>query len=590
MENKCTICGQPTDNKKYCGFKCRDIGRHNQTYIVVECPTCKKTFETRVKRGRIYCSVICASKNEEVNIIRAKNVKKALQEKYGVDYTTQIPGVLDKMKATTLRNHGVEHYSKTDEFKRKCKETMLDRHGVEYAQQSSKIRAKTKKKVDDLYGGYTLQSIELRKKVDDTIKEKYNVSNARLIPGVEEKIKATNLNKYNCEYGLSSQEVIEKRIHGLESKYGVSNISQVPAIREIINAKNKQRIIDCIFTGTRLKGLLTPLFEPNEYHGSSDIYKFRCNTCQEIIEGRLSNGCIPRCYTCFPPVFCVSQAEKEVYDYIKSICPDMEIIANNKTIIAPQELDIYIPEKKLAIEFNGLYWHSELNGKDSTYHIGKTKGCNSKGIRLLHIQENEWIFSREIVKSIIRNSLNVNDSKIIYARKCQIQLIDNTTKDIFLDDNHLQGIDRSSIRLGLFFKDELVSVMTFVRPRFNKNYQYELSRYAIKNGYSIVGGAQKLFKHAIHEFNIDSIITYSDKRYFTGHIYKELGFTQKQDSPPRYTYLMHGVLYNRMQFQKHKLSGILETFDPNLTEWQNMQLNGYDRIWDCGNHVFEYHR
>jgi hypothetical protein len=173
----------------------------------------------------------------------------------------------------------------------------------------------------------------------------------------------------------------------------------------------------------------------------------------------------------------------------------------------------------------------------------------------------------------------------IFARDCVIKSVTTTEKNNFLNENHLQGEDLSSVQYGLFFENELVSVMTFGKSRFDKTIQYEMYRYCNKLDVSVVGGAGKLFSHFISEKSPTSIVSYNDKRYFTGVVYEKLGFQFVKNTPPNYWYVSkdYKTLFNRIRFQKHKLSNLLSTFDANLTEWDNMKNNGYDRIWDCGN-------
>ena len=143
--------------------------------------------------------------------------------------------------------------------------------------------------------------------------------------------------------------------------------------------------------------------------------------------------------------------------------------------------------------------------------------------------------------------------------------------------------------MGLYYNNELVSVMTFVKSRFDKKYQYELSRYCNRLYTTVIGGASKLFKHFINNYEVYSIVTYSDKRFFDGKLYENIGMTFVNDTPPNFYYFnKNKIPMSRMKFQKHKLPKLLENFDPSLSEWKNMQMNGFDRIWDCGNLKYEW--
>ncbi|QPX65421.1 putative homing endonuclease [Campylobacter phage F372] len=258
-------------------------------------------------------------------------------------------------------------------------------------------------------------------------------------------------------------------------------------------------------------------------------------------------------------------------------------IRNSYRILDKKQLDYYIPDYKLAIECNGDYWHSESCNKTKNYHLNKTLECEAKGIQLLHIFESSWIEKKDIWTSIINNKLG--KSKKIMARKCILRKVDKAEEKEFLDTNHLQGFTGSSICYGLYYKDELVCLMSFGKPRFTDKYDWELIRLCTKMGLNIIGGASKLLKH-FHKNNKGSLISYSDRLYSNGSIYKQLGFTFSHYSEPGYYYFKNGGIHTRQQFMKHKLKDKLEKFDPNLTESENMRLNGYHKIWDCGQGVW----
>ncbi|MFW6047533.1 MAG: hypothetical protein ACOCP4_07110 [Candidatus Woesearchaeota archaeon] len=277
-----------------------------------------------------------------------------------------------------------------------------------------------------------------------------------------------------------------------------------------------------------------------------------------------------------------SLMEKEVSNFIKSNV-STRIIENSYDILKSKELDIYLPDYKLAIEFNGLFWHSEGSKKDKNYHLHKTQLCEEKSIQLIHIFEDEWIEKKDIVKSIIKGKLGLNDK--IYARKCEIKEIENKEAKSFYERNHIQGSINSKINIGLFYENKLVSCLSFNKARYNKQYDWEITRFANKLDISIIGGFAKMLSYFKKHYN-GSIITYSDRRYFNGSIYKNNGFKELKESQPNYFYTDYKFRYSRIKFQKHKLEEQLEYFDPQLTEWENMQLNGWDRIWDCGNRVF----
>ena len=296
----------------------------------------------------------------------------------------------------------------------------------------------------------------------------------------------------------------------------------------------------------------------------------------------------------------VSKSEQEIYDFIKSLGIE-NIQQSNRSILNGKELDIYLPDHNLAIEFNGLYWHDEYN-KEDNYHLLKTEECLSKGITLIHIFEDEWLFKKEIVKSRISNLLNkIGDTKTIYARKCFIKEIDSSTARKFLDNNHLQGFVGAKIHLGLFYKhinkdnetkEYLVSYMSFGNLRKNlgqketNDNHYELLRFCNFINYRVVGGASKLLKYFERIYKPEKLISYADRRWSNGNLYKQLGFIQSHISKPNYFYVEGNKRHNRFNYRKDILISKYNC-KPEMTEKDFCNnILGFKRIYDCGNLVY----
>ena len=255
--------------------------------------------------------------------------------------------------------------------------------------------------------------------------------------------------------------------------------------------------------------------------------------------------------------------------------------SNNKKILSPYEIDLYNDDKHIGIEFNGNYWHGEKI-KNKRYHQQKSLLAEDKDIFIYHIFEYEWNTKKKQILNQLNNLLGINEHKI-YARKCIIKEVDNTEKRQFLWINHLQGDDSSSIRLGLYYENELVSLMTFVKPRFNKKYQWELSRFCSKANCNVIGGASKLFKYFINNYKPVSIISYSNIAHTRGNLYKTLGMTLQGISEPNYVWSDGHTTLSRYQCQKHKL---IEQGFEGKSEVDIMSNRGYYRIYDCGNKVW----
>ena len=282
-----------------------------------------------------------------------------------------------------------------------------------------------------------------------------------------------------------------------------------------------------------------------------------------------------------------SSAEIEIRKFLS----DLGIIYKTKdrSTIHPYELDIYIPDKNIAIEYDGLYWHNEIN-KNTAYHINKTNECEKRGIRLIHIFEDEWIYKKEIVKSRLKSILGLI-TEHIYARKCHIEEVPFDKCKDFLEKNHIQGNVNARYRYGLYYNNELVSLMTFGNMRKNLGSKseegfFEMLRFCNSLNTTVVGGAGKLLKYFIRKHSPKQIISYCDRRWSNGNMYEKLGFTLDHNSRPNYFYVIGNRRHNRFMFRKDIL--IKEGFDKNKTEHEIMLERGIYRIYDCGTKVYKY--
>jgi hypothetical protein len=281
----------------------------------------------------------------------------------------------------------------------------------------------------------------------------------------------------------------------------------------------------------------------------------------------------------------VSGEELELIDFVNEVYSG-EIRTSNRSILDGRELDIYLPDLNLAIEYNGLYSHSykpwetkECLIKGPNYHLSKTIDCEKQGIRLIHIFSDEWNYKPDIVKSILKSKFGINDR--IYARNCSISTIGGDIKNSFLNNNHIQGEDKSSIKLGLINNDELVCVMTLNKSRFNKSYDWELVRFCNKRDLNVIGGFSKLLTEFRRMYS-GSIVSYADRRWSDGGVYTKNGFDLIRINRPAYFYVDKNYLvrHNRMKFQK-KLIGAYD-----CTEYEKAREMGFNRIFDCGSYTF----
>lgn len=286
----------------------------------------------------------------------------------------------------------------------------------------------------------------------------------------------------------------------------------------------------------------------------------------------------------------VTKPTLEIKDFIRSFY-DGEIKLNVRNVIGSLELDIYIPEYNFAIEYNGVYSHlyrpDELTfskRKDSKYHVTKTKLCEERSINLIQIFSSSWHSKKEIWKSLIKNKLNRTPNKI-YARNCIIKEVSVQDKNNFLENNHLQGKEKSSFKYGLYHNGELVSLITFGKSRYNKNYDWELIRFCNKLNTNVVGGFSKLLKH-FRKIHSGSIISYADRTYSNGNLYEKNNFKLIKINKPNYYYVKKNteILIHRSNFVKSKILKILN--EPSWTEEQIMTELEYSKIFDCGTKTY----
>jgi len=280
-----------------------------------------------------------------------------------------------------------------------------------------------------------------------------------------------------------------------------------------------------------------------------------------------------------------SKGEIEIYDFLVSL--NVNVINNVKGVI-DEEIDIYLPDLKIAIEYDGEYWHSTHN-KDEKCEYDKMLKCNDKDIFLLIFRHKEWVEKGEIIKSMIKNKIGLIDNKI-YGRKCVIKIVNKKDKSLFLKNNHIQGDSGSSIDIGLYYNDELVSLMSFSKFRKNmglknKDGHYELIRFCNKINFNVIGGFSKLLTYFVKEYKPIEVISYANRRWSQGNVYEKNNFEFIRNSPPTYKYLVNNKLIDRFNYRKDVLVSM--GYDKNKTEKQIMDELGYPRLYDCGNKVYK---
>ena len=515
---------QSSTRRQFCGLTCANNYQKSSNKVSRVCIFCNNSFIVNKSSHRYkLCSPECEKlyaasttrNNQRLSTLINNNLKN-----YNVKHTTQRQSVVDKTRVTKLNRYGDVGYNNID----KIRDTKLKNYGdVGYNNSDKAIETKMHR-----YG-----TLNFNDKANRTKLEKYGTLN------FSKKSQQTALANYGTLNFSKNANATKLKRYG-----SFTNILIKNGYRKL---KNKY------------KHLVEFLFCESDYTGSKQYkkYKFKCNNCSGEFFDYMTNGLSPTCNICFPSTRVESIEEKNIVGFIKSIY-DGQIVENDRSILGGQELDVYLPEKKIAIEYNGVYWHSELSGnKDKRYHLGKTIECEKLGIRLIHILEPEWVNKQDIVKCRLKHILHGVVDKPIYARNCIIKTITVDTAVKFLNTYHLQGECNSSIQIGAFCNDVLVSVMTFGCLRSalgSKNIDntiYEMYRFCVGDK-NVVGIASKMLKYFIINFNPSKIISYADRRYSdNAAFYNKIGFNLVGKTSTNYWYFNLKdtlKLYHRFNF------------------------------------------
>lgn len=366
----------------------------------------------------------------------------------------------------------------------------------------------------------------------------------------------------------------QKRAATNLAKYGVEFQSQRPENSKIIGESRRRVHAYIDYDGLDNISELTKLYES----GMTSIQLgARYNCDYSAVLSRLSSAGVAIRQESHS-----SAAELELLEFVRSLGHQAH---SDRNVISPLELDILIPESRLAIEYNGLPWHSERFGKDSDYHRNKTQRCLDAGISLFHVSSTDYANKPDLVRDMIAHRLG--HSKRIGARECTVRELTKIESRDFFQRNHLSGTSGCKITLGLFQADKLVCAMSWGAPRFDKTADHEIIRVANLSGYVVVGGMSKLHRHYVrhHTKPGDICMTYSDRMVGSGGVYAALGYEFRGYTKPGYAWTRGSEVISRYACQKHKLVDLPE-YSPEKSEVEIMQSRGYSRIWDSGNTIW----
>jgi hypothetical protein len=462
-------------------------------YKISKVPTCKNpncdkkvNFINSTLGFREYCSKKCIS--SDPNIKKIKELKSL--DKFGTKTPAESKLIKDKIIQTNQEKYGGNSPMSSEKIKEKSKEKLIKNWGVDNPSKSREI-------------------LDRRVKSFKNNIEQYKNS-----------YKETSLLKYGTEHPWSNKEIHNKSIE--KSKEN--------------RRKNLKRIVHKMLPMNYK--FLNICYETGEAEISCNNNHIFKATRNFIYNRWRINSEI--CTLCNPLNSPTSGAEISLSKFIENLT-DVQVIVNERSVISPFEVDIYLPELKLGFEYNGLWWHSS-EFREYDYHVLKQKKSLQNGIKIITIWEDEWLFRQEAAKSFISSKLGKISNRI-YARSCQVKEVDKMSANNFLEINHLIGKTNSSVRVALEYENEIVSIVTFIR----NNNEWELNRFCNKNFTRVIGGFSKILKYFEKKYKPKFIMTYSDNMQSDGSVYQKNGFKMVEELSPSYTILMSKRRVHRLK-------------------------------------------
>lgn len=503
------------------------------------------------------------------------------------------PSVRQKTKTTTLERYGVEYSLQNEEVKRKSRETNLKKYGHEYSLRSSEVKKKIEATREAKYGGHHLKNETVQQNRKKTNLGRYGYEHACKNPEVRKKIsessmqtyqargddivskrKSTNKSIYGTECSLQNPDVLAKSKATIAEKYGVNHPTQHPSVRDKISMAAFSKYPPDTQRLFSNKNLLEEFLADKSLETAANLLGVDPTT---VAKYRNNLGIsLPN----------KSGYEVELHSFLQSIGEpfqhNVRSLLENKKL----ELDFFLPDHNLAIEFDGLYWHSEAH-RDNDYHRRKFEECEKSNIRLIVIREDEWIERHEIIKSKILNILG-KSLRGPGARKLTIRAIDASEAADFCNVYHLQGQPHGiTLAIGAYDQEHLVAVMTFGLQRNTR--KVELTRYCT-DGKTYAGIFSKMFKYVIDTQPFVEIISFADLRYSIGNLYRKTGFAEEQRIRPDYRYVYGNKSFHKSNFTLSKIAKKFNVDTTGKTERELMRDANYLRIYDCGKIRFVWRR
>lgn len=558
--------------------KCRVCGNRNPFY-----PLARSVIKAHIGGWNDVCSHACSGiKNKETCL-----------EKYGTEHHLSkgsSSNSMQKQAETNEKKYGKKHVLQVKEINDKMQQGIREKHnGFHFMQSGSnsgvpeKIRTKTMIDYGDVHD-YYFQTEEFKEKTKQTYLQKYGTDHHTRVPEVREKIRAACQEKYGVDNPWKNPEIIEQMQKDRYQKLSETHSSE-------ITRRFYANILETD-DATALQYELI-LMKENNIENSLIGVSRHLEVPLSHINSILAKNSFLKDYINYDTRWS-SYPERDLISIFENM--GINVKRNDRTLVFPKELDCVFPDHKVAIEINGIYYHSEIRGgKDSKYHLEKTNRCNEQGYKLFHFTDVQLEEKKDIAVSMIKNSLGLS-SKKIYARETELKILEMSDCKEFFDRNHIDGNARAKFAIGLFHENELVMCISFDDPRngHDKGYDYEVVRMTTKLDVNVVGGFQKIWKHFIQEYDPSSVMSYQDRRYggIASKAYESVMKLERITDPSwEVVNIKTGELFHRLWFSSNRMRELFGTkYDENATTKENLIKNGFDYLWNCGNYVWTYRK
>lgn len=644
----CPVCGKPVVIKEMyigpqaCSKECKQVATKATCLEKYGSTTAVNSDHARAKAKQT-CLAKYGVEHPSQSIEYREKYEATMLDRYGVKYPLQSSEILNRVKQTNLERYGTEFPSGSVQVKQQIAVTMqskyggfgygsdvlrdkivatnVQKYGVAVPSKSNTVKQKMKRTMQMRYHGAPINDPDVRAKSVSTSLVRYGVKHPSQSDAVKHKVVKTMLQRYGVDNAFKSEEIKDKIKQTNLDKLGVDNPMKSEEIRNKARATNverygtewynssvlsiERRMTDPTKLNIYLQFVSDPVnFIVTNYIDSPTLTELSRDTGVDVatISAHVLESNAQQYIS-----YHVSTMERDIVLYIKSIAPDIKIVQHDRSMIYPNELDIYLPDYHVGIECNPTVTHNSSRmdpwsgaPKHYRYHQQKSIDCRNNGVFLFHVFGYEWTWKRDIILSMIKNLLGKSDVRM-FARNTQVvELTDSECRE-FLNANHRQGAMFASIRLGLKDKQthELVSVMTFnkIRSTIGKKSStvefMELSRFCSRLNTCVVGGASKLFSYYLKHHLIHNVVSFSDVAHTRGNLYAQLGFVRCNESAPSYVWVdsITDKALNRVECQKSNLVKLLDEPDLDLsqTERQIMESHGYLRVYDSGTVRWEYH-